>query len=70
MCLPTFGSIAHRSSMSLIPSMIVYATTAFAMLRYNGVEIGKAGLLGAIDVLRRLGPRPRCVTKECEGTPQ
>ena len=31
-----------------IPSMIFHVTAAYAILRHNGVEIGKASFLGAI----------------------
>ncbi len=34
-----------------IPSMIFHVTTAFAILRHNGVEIGKADFLGNVPVV-------------------
>jgi hypothetical protein len=56
--------------MSLIPSVILHATMAFAVLRHNGIEIGKADFWGAINVLRRPRPQPHGVTKKLEGIPQ
>ena len=56
--------------MSLIPSMILHATVAFAMLRHNGIEIGKADFWGAIHALRRPSPKPHGITKTPEGIRQ
>ena len=42
--------------MSLIPSMILHATVAFAMLRHKGIEIGKADFWGTIHALRWPSP--------------
>ncbi|MFX5180171.1 DUF1993 family protein, partial [Acinetobacter baumannii] len=34
-----------------LPSFIFHVTTAFGILRHNGIEIGKADFLGKVPVL-------------------
>jgi len=42
-------SFAHRSPVA-IPNFFFHATTAYAILRHNGVHLGKMDFIGTIPV--------------------